>query len=148
MRGLFLGQFRYSATRLRCADAIDLATCHSRRPIAAVLHLFGAIDSRDNTTPSTTPKTRPHLFIGLAEILAKPAVLFSLFLAYLIVLPILGMLLAGIIFVFLLQGYWGVGSPPITGALDGRDLGSRRNVEPVHFLGSTYVTQWHHLFFI
>lgn len=62
---------------------------------------------QDNTTPSTTPKTRPTSVLDWLKYWRNPLYCFGLFLAYLLMLPILGMLLAGITFVFLLQGLLG-----------------------------------------
>lgn len=62
---------------------------------------------RDRTGTSTTPETRLTSVSDWLRYWRNPLYCFGLFLAYLLMLPILGMLLAGMAFVFLLQSLLG-----------------------------------------
>ena len=62
---------------------------------------------RDRTATSTTPETHLTSVWGWLRYWRNPLYCFGLFLAYLLMLPILGMLLAGMTFVFLLQSLLG-----------------------------------------
>ena len=62
---------------------------------------------RDRTGTSTTPETRLTSVSDWLRYWRNPLYCFGLFLAYLQMLPILGMLLAGMAFVFLLQSLLG-----------------------------------------
>ena len=113
---VFCGVCFWASFDIRQPDYGVLMPSTWPRVILAVLSLLCCIYlvqsiRRDNTTPSTTPKTRPTSLSDWLRYWQNPLYCFSLFLAYLIVLPILGMLLAGIIFVFLLQGLLGGWGP-------------------------------------
>ena len=62
---------------------------------------------RDRTATSTTPETHLTSVWDWLRYWRNPLYCFGLFLAYLLMLPILGMLLAGMAFVFLLQSLLG-----------------------------------------
>ena len=62
---------------------------------------------RDSTVTSTTPETHLTSVSDWLRYWRNPLYCFGLFLAYLLMLPILGMLLAGMTFVFLLQSLLG-----------------------------------------
>ena len=62
---------------------------------------------RDRTATSTTPETHLTSVSDWLRYWRNPLYCFGLFLAYLLMLPILGMLLAGMTFVFLLQSLLG-----------------------------------------
>ncbi len=110
------GVFFYASFDIRQPDYGVLLPSTWPRIILAVLsflcliYLVQSLHRRDTSEPLTTKTLAPSRLADWIRYWKNPLWCFALFLAYLITLPVLGMLAGGIAFVFILQSVLGGGA--------------------------------------